>query len=103
MLDSGYWVLDGGWRLPGAERTLIGVCQRSAPGCGGQVHFGGAGFRRANARRSDDQGSTWQATGLVPMFEGVQQIETGPADYLLAYWMARFHGFITEEQATAPW
>ena len=92
---------DGGdtWNPAGDGLFIPAVRTLRADPATGAVYAG----TPAGLFRSDDQGSTCQPTGLVPMFEGVQQIETGPADYLLAYWMARFHGFVTKEQATAPW
>jgi hypothetical protein len=52
---------------------------------------------------TDDQGATWVRGNLVPQFEGIQLIETGPADYIEAYWLARYHGVISDEQVEAAW
>lgn len=53
--------------------------------------------------RSDDDGASWQRCYLVPMYEGLNLWETGPADYLTTYWVARYLGVVTEEMAQAPW
>lgn len=48
-------------------------------------------------------GEGWEMTGLVPQFTGCERRQTGPADFLAVYWFARYHGLITEEQASLPW
>jgi len=47
----------------------------------------------------------WTETSLVPQFEGCLRRECGPADFLYAYWIGKYHGFITEEmdKANAEW
>lgn len=40
---------------------------------------------------------TWTETSLVPQFEGCLRRECGPEDFLYAYWIGKYHGFITEE------
>jgi hypothetical protein len=52
---------------------------------------------------TDDEARTWQRGNLVPQFHGLQQIETGPADYVITYWLARYLGVLTQQQADAPW
>jgi photosystem II stability/assembly factor-like uncharacterized protein len=52
--------------------------------------------------QSTDRAVSWTPGNLVPIFHGVDLVETGPADYLVAYWMARYHGFLSESAATTP-
>jgi photosystem II stability/assembly factor-like uncharacterized protein len=92
---------DGGgtWTASTNGLRIAHVMALNASPIDGAVYAGTA----AGLFKSTDRGQTWQPTGLVPIFDGVQLIETGPMDYLTSYWMARYHGFVTEEQATAPW
>ncbi len=48
---------------------------------------------------SADGGRTWKDANLVLIFRSNIRREVGAADFLDAYWMARYHDFITEEQA----
>jgi hypothetical protein len=50
--------------------------------------------------RSDDGGRTWRNANLVLIFRGNIPREVGSAGYLDAYWLGRYHGFISDEQAT---
>ncbi len=45
-------------------------------------------------------GEAWTNSNLMLIFRSNIRREIGSADYLDAYWMARYHGFITEEEAT---
>jgi hypothetical protein len=49
--------------------------------------------------RSIDGGKTWKNSNLILTFRSSIRREVGSAGYLDAYWMARSHDFITEEQA----
>ena len=49
--------------------------------------------------RSIDGGKIWKSSNLILNFRGNIRREVGSAGYLDAYWMARYHDFITEEQA----
>jgi hypothetical protein len=49
--------------------------------------------------RSIDGGKTWKSSNLILNFRSNIRREVGSAGYLDAYWMARYHDFITEEQA----
>jgi len=49
---------------------------------------------------SDDGGRTWSHCNLELIFRSNIPREVGSAGYLDAYWMGRYHGFITEEEAT---
>jgi len=49
--------------------------------------------------RSIDGGRTWKSSNLILTFRWNIRREVGSAGYLDAYWMARYHGFITEEQS----
>jgi hypothetical protein len=49
--------------------------------------------------RSIDGGRTWKSSNLILTFRWNIRREVGSAGYLDAYWMARYHDFITEEQA----
>jgi len=48
---------------------------------------------------SNDQGKSWTDTPLIPQEEGAIRSEIGGIGYLTAYWMGRYHGFITLEDA----
>jgi photosystem II stability/assembly factor-like uncharacterized protein len=50
---------------------------------------------------SRDNGKTWQEGNLTLNSRSNALSETGSADFLDAYWLARYHNFITEEQANA--
>jgi hypothetical protein len=50
---------------------------------------------------SDDSGKTWTDTTLVPQGGGAIRTEIGGIGYLTAYWIGRYHSFITEETALA--
>jgi len=52
---------------------------------------------------SNDQGESWTDTSLIPQEEGAIRSEIGGIGYLTAYWMGRYHGFITEEDAHTDW
>ncbi|HPO07542.1 MAG TPA: hypothetical protein PLZ55_02655, partial [bacterium] len=52
---------------------------------------------------SRDRGATWQDTSLILQGDGATRSEIGGIGYLAAYWMGRYHGFISDEQATAQW
>jgi len=48
---------------------------------------------------SRDDAATWQEGNLTLNCRSNAMCETGSADFLDAYWLARYHGFISEEQA----
>ncbi|MFC1715705.1 WD40/YVTN/BNR-like repeat-containing protein [Candidatus Poribacteria bacterium] len=52
---------------------------------------------------SNDQGKTWTDTALIPQGEGAIRSEIGGIGYLTAYWMGRYRGFISEEEANRRW
>jgi len=52
---------------------------------------------------SEDQGQCWTDTSLILQDEGALRAEIGGVGYLTAYWMGRYHGFITEEEAHDRW
>jgi hypothetical protein len=52
---------------------------------------------------SNDQGKSWTDTPLILQEEGAIRTEIGGIGYLTAYWMGRYHGFISEEEAHAEW
>lgn len=52
---------------------------------------------------SHDRGKTWQDTSLILQFPGVGREEIGGAAYIQAYWLGRYEGFITEEEANRVW
>ena len=52
---------------------------------------------------TDDEGATWTDTSLILQEEGAIRSEIGGIGYLTAYWMGRYHGFITEEEANREW
>jgi hypothetical protein len=52
---------------------------------------------------SHDRAKTWQDTSLILQGEGAIRSEIGGIGYLAAYWMGRYHGFVTEQQANEKW
>ncbi|MFQ6043296.1 MAG: WD40/YVTN/BNR-like repeat-containing protein, partial [Candidatus Poribacteria bacterium] len=52
---------------------------------------------------SNDQGRSWTDTPLILQGEGAIRAEIGGIGYLTAYWMGRYHGFISETEANAEW
>lgn len=48
---------------------------------------------------SNDQGKSWTDTSLILQESGAIRSEIGGAGYLTAYWLGRYHGFITAEDA----
>jgi hypothetical protein len=48
-------------------------------------------------------GTRWSAAGLAPIFEGNSLREVGGGDCLIPYWMARYHGFLSEVEAEVSW
>jgi len=52
---------------------------------------------------SNDKGKSWTDTPLILQGEGAIRAEIGGIGYLTAYWMGRYHGFISEEKAHAQW
>jgi hypothetical protein len=52
---------------------------------------------------TNDKGATWTDTSLILQDEGALRAEIGGIGYLTAYWMGRYHGFISDEEAHAEW
>ena len=52
---------------------------------------------------SRDCGKTWNDTTLILQGEGAIRSEIGGNGYLTAYWMGRYHNFITELEANKKW
>ena len=62
---------------------------------------------------SRNKGASWQNTSLILesdwaesqglRAQGAMRAEIGGIGYLVAYWMGRYHGFITEEKAHERW
>jgi photosystem II stability/assembly factor-like uncharacterized protein len=52
---------------------------------------------------SADHGTSWQDTSLILNGNGAIRSEIGGAGYLTAYWMGRYHNFITDADAQAAW
>ena len=52
---------------------------------------------------SRNRGESWQDTSLILQGDGAIRSEIGGMGYLEAYWMGRYHGFLTDEQAHAQW
>jgi len=50
--------------------------------------------------RSKD-GKRWEFANLCPNVHSCGHYEAGGADYTIAYWMGRYHGFITADEAAA--
>jgi len=99
--ERGVWLSqDAGTQWERVQKGLDIPVVRSIVSCParGKVYAG----TLAGLFVSDNKGAAWKGTALVPQFEGCRRMETGPADYLYAYWLGRYHGFITDEQDTAP-
>ena len=47
--------------------------------------------------------SSWTGCLLILQHQGAFREEIGGAGYMTAYWMGRYHGFITEQQAQEKW
>jgi photosystem II stability/assembly factor-like uncharacterized protein len=52
---------------------------------------------------SRDQGKTWNDTSLILQGNGAIRSEIGGIGYLTAYWLGRYHDFITAEEANDNW
>jgi photosystem II stability/assembly factor-like uncharacterized protein len=52
---------------------------------------------------SNNQGKSWTDTSLILQERGAIRSEIGGTGYLTAYWMGRYHDFITEGDANARW
>ncbi|MFV2065989.1 MAG: WD40/YVTN/BNR-like repeat-containing protein [Pirellulales bacterium] len=52
---------------------------------------------------SRDGAETWHDTSLILQYPGVGREEIGGAAYIQAYWLGRYEGFITEEEANRVW
>ena len=52
---------------------------------------------------SEDQAASWHDTPLILQHQGAFREEISGAGYMTAYWMGRYHGFITEQQARERW
>jgi len=53
---------------------------------------------------SYDNAETWQGTSLITFGgNGVVREEIGGIAYLTAYWMGRYHGFISDKEAERVW
>ncbi len=52
---------------------------------------------------SDDQGKSWADTSLILQGGGAIRSEIGGNGYLTAYWMGRYHDFITDDEANKKW
>lgn len=100
--EKGLWVSrDGGRTLEQSQEGIDVPAVGALTACPvtGRVFAG----TRSGLYWTTDQGQTWVRGNLVPQFYGLQQIQTGPGDYLEAYWLARYYGVITDEQARAAW
>jgi len=52
---------------------------------------------------SGDKGESWTDTSLILQEDGAIRAEIGGIGYLTAYWMGRYHGFISEAEANRDW
>ena len=52
---------------------------------------------------SHNQGASWDDTSLILQEGGALRAEIGGNGYLEAYWMGRYHSFISDEEATRTW
>jgi hypothetical protein len=52
---------------------------------------------------STDRGTSWEDTPLILQGQGAIRSEIGGIGYMTAYWMGRYHDFISEEEAHRVW
>ena len=52
---------------------------------------------------SHDQGEHWEDTSLILQGEGAIRSEIGGNAYLTAYWLGRYHNFITADESQRRW
>ncbi len=89
----------GTWRNAGLGFDIPWAQSIFAPRHGARLYAG----TPAGLYLSEDGGDHWRAAHLVLQFDDNTRREIGGAAYIDAYWRARFHGFITEDMAKAPY
>ena len=87
------------WRVSKEGLDIPVVESLSTPRASNDLYVG----TPAGLYISRDKGQTWEDTSLILQYEGTQREEISGAAYLTAYWMGRYHNFITDETATAEW
>ena len=102
MMSSGVAITeDAGktWRASSVGLDIPVVNSLSAPRASTDLYVG----TPAGLYISRDRGETWEDTSLILQFSGTQREEISGAGYLTAYWMGRYHNFITADTAAAEW
>ncbi len=87
------------WRTSNVGLDIPVLNSLSAPRSSSNLYVG----TPAGLYLSRDRGETWEDTSLILQFSGTQREEISGAGYLTAYWMGRYHNFITDEAATTVW
>ncbi|MCF6287018.1 MAG: hypothetical protein L3K26_17805, partial [Candidatus Hydrogenedentes bacterium] len=87
------------WRVSNVGFDIPVLNSLSAPRSSDSLYVG----TPAGLYISRDRGETWEDTSLILQFEGTQREEISGAGYLTAYWMGRYHNFITEKIAAEEW
>jgi photosystem II stability/assembly factor-like uncharacterized protein len=89
---------DGGesWLRSGAG---LGIPVARSVFCPGSTRLAYAGTP-GGLHHSEDGGRSWRSSNLILTFREKIRREVGSAGYLDAYWMGRYHGFISEKEAT---
>ena len=102
LMESGVAITgDAGrtWRASSAGLDIPSVQSLSAPDASSDLYVG----TPAGLYISRDQGETWEDTSLILQYAGTEREEISGAGYLTAYWMGRYHNFISEAAAAAEW
>ncbi len=87
------------WRISTTGLDILQTEALAAPRASTDLYLG----TPAGLYVSHDGGETFRDTTLIPQFEGAQREEIGGIGYLEAYWIGRYHGFITEDTAHETW
>jgi len=97
--DGVYKSMNGGidWRQINIGLHIPRAGAVFAPGYG-KIYVG----TPAGLYESSDGGESWHEV-IVLNGHGVNRTETGSMDYLFAYWLGRYEGFISDEEAAAEW
>ena len=102
LLESGIAVThDAGqnWTIGNKGLDILSVGAIWIPRHSAEIYAG----TRAGMYVSRDRGKSWNDTSLILQGAGATRTEIGGAGYLTAYWLGRYEGFISEEEANRRW